>query len=154
MEQENLPAPIGGSSALAEGTPMRRFTFADPDYADDEAGGGSGGLKRILAAVLYYKWLVLAVVLVGMAAGVAASRYVEPEYTSQARLWVAVASREGDLEGPIQSAELLQGGAWLELLGSYAVLDHVVNDQRLYLEYRARDRDVLADLTTDSVFTP
>lgn len=157
MDRDNLPVPLNGQPGVPAETPglvaARRFNFADSDSAEDE-GTGSGGLKRMLGAVLYYKWLVIGVLVVGTAIGVAASRFVEPEYTARARLWVSVATRDSDFEGPIQSAELLQGGAWLELLASDAVLDHVVREQRLYLEYRARDRDVLSTLTVDSEYVP
>lgn len=156
MDRDNLPVPMDGQPApLAEAAAQavpRRFAFADdPDEAD---GSGSDGLKRMIGAVLYYKWLIIGLLVVGTAAGVAASRFVEPAYTARARLWVSVATRESDFEGPIQSAELLQGGAWLELLASDAVLDHVVRERRLYLEYRTGDRDVLSTLTTDSVYQP
>ncbi|HEU5209051.1 MAG TPA: polysaccharide biosynthesis tyrosine autokinase [Longimicrobiales bacterium] len=157
MDRDNLPAPVNGQAAPPAEVPPpgvpRRFDFADADFAEEE-GTGSAGLKRMLGAVLYYRWLVIGLLLVGTAAGIAVSRFVEPEYTARTRLWVSVATRESDFEGPIQSAELLQGGAWLELLASDAVLDHVVREQRLYLEYRTRDRDVLSTLKTDSVYQP
>lgn len=157
MDRDNLPAPLNDQPGLPADAPVpgaaRRFNFADADFAEEE-GGGSDGLKRLLGAILYYKWLVIALVILGTIAGVAASRFVEPEYTARARLWVSVATRQSDFEGPIQSAELLQGGAWLELLSSDAVLDHVVRERRLYLEYRTRDRDVLSTLTTDSTYVP
>lgn len=130
----------------------RRFDFADVDT--EEAGSAGDIVKRLIGAVLYYKWLIIGLVLIGTAVGVAVSRFIEPEYSARARLWVSVATRESDFEGPIQSAELLEGGAWLELLASDAVLNHVVREQRLYLEYRTRDRDVLSTLTTDSVYQP
>lgn len=157
MDRENLPAPTSPDGLPAQGAPVTpataRFAFADGESPEDE-GGGSDVLRRMLAAVLYYKWLIIGIVAVGTVAGVAASRFVEPVYSAQARLWVSVATRDSDFEGPIQSAELLQGGAWLELLSSDAVLDHVVREQRLYLEYRGRDRDVFASLQADSAYVP
>ena len=158
MDRENLPARVNSTEQPVEivsdqPASAQRFAFADSDYPGD-GDAGSDFLRRALAAVVYYKWLILGIVILGTAAGVAASRFIDPQYTARARLWVSVATRDSDFEGPIQSAELLQGGAWLELLSSYAVLDPVVREQRLYLEYRSRDRDVLSAFMADSVYTP
>lgn len=130
----------------------RRFSFEDADVDEGESHGG-GGLKRLLGAVLYYKWLVIAITVVGTALGVMASGYASLAYTAQARLWVAQPDRNTEM-GPIQSSELLEGSGWIELLQSDAVLDYVVRDRRLYLRFRDSDRDVMATFLTDSTFTP
>jgi len=158
MDQGNLPLPSVPSGQQALSTPPAapaagRFAFADADLDHEEGGGG--GFKRMLGAVLYYKWLVLGITAVGLAAGLLLSRHANLSYTAEARLWVAgVPDRNAQMQGPIQSPELLRGRAWVELLGSYAVLDPVVQEHRLYLRFRSRDRDVMAGFHADSGYTP
>lgn len=158
MDQGNLPVPSIPSESQAFAPSQispngGRFSFADGD-PDHEEGGG-GGIKRILGAVLYYKWLVLGLTVAGCVAGVLVSRQAKLSYQAEARLWVAgVPDRNAQMQGPIQSPELLRGRAWLELLGSYAVLDPVVQQHRLHLRFRAHDRDVMAGFHADSGYTP
>ncbi len=85
---------------------------------------------RLLAAVTRYKWLVLALTMLGAGVGVGASRFMPPLYVAQATLWLE--SGGGD-RGPIRSEQLLQASAWVDLLKSYLVLDDVVRQMRLYL---------------------
>lgn len=158
MDQENLPAssvpPEVPAAAPTQPVPSGgRFAFADAEFAEDAQDGGDT-IKRSLGAVVYYKWLVLAITLVGCVGAFLVSRTLDLTYTAEARLWISVTDRISERQGPIQSPELLQGSAWVELLRSYTVLDPVVREHRLYLQYRASDRDVLGGLQTDSVFLP
>ena len=90
--------------------------------------------SRYLAALRRYKWLVLAIVIAGAALGFAATRLITPEYEVQATIWISTTeeSRRDD-RGPIRSQELLNPTAWLELFKSFAVLDPVVREMKLYL---------------------
>ncbi len=152
MEHENLPtAPVPGGPVQF---PHRRGGAAAVDFDDEDASSGGGGIGRLLGAIRYYKWLVIAITVVGTVIGVLVSRWAPVAYTAEARLWVAIQDRSSAMEGPIQSGELLQGTAWLELLGSYAVLDPVVRDQQLYLRVRDRDLDAMQGFEVDSVYTP
>ncbi|MHB1170414.1 MAG: Wzz/FepE/Etk N-terminal domain-containing protein, partial [Longimicrobiales bacterium] len=157
MDQENLPVPSGQPEhELAPVQPLSpggRFAFADTDPGDTTESGAAI-LKRLVGAVLYYKWLVLGITALGCVAAFLVSRTLEMTYTAEARLWISVTDRVSERQGPIQSPELLQGAAWVELIRSYTVLDPVVSEHRLYLRYRASDRDVLGNLSTDSVFMP
>src|SRR4029077_8373463 len=59
---------------------------------------------------------------------------------TQATLWVdvPVIERQGDQgPNPIQSAQLLGPSGWADLLQSHAVLDDVVDELRLYLNWSA-----------------
>ncbi len=102
--------------------------------ADEESGPD---WRRIVSALLRFKWLVLLAVAVGLGGGVAATRKLPPVYSAQANVWVDVLDRRGDggaeARGPIQQRALLDADAWVELLRSYIVLDQVVRDLRLYL---------------------
>src|SRR3989449_11506126 len=72
----------------------------------------------------------------GGAAGVAATRFVRPEYLAQATIWIDETDRRASDRGPIRPGHLLDPEAWVDLLRSYAVLDQVVRDQRLFLAAR------------------
>jgi tyrosine-protein kinase Etk/Wzc len=97
-------------------------------------GGSEGGLdwRRYLAALFRYKWLVMAIVVVGSGLGFAASRVVSPIYEAQANIWVPTAPGE---EAPIQPEQLFTNVGWVELIKtSFVVLDDVVRDLRLYVQ--------------------
>ncbi|MFI5234422.1 MAG: polysaccharide biosynthesis tyrosine autokinase [Gemmatimonadales bacterium] len=95
--------------------------------------------RRLAGAVWRFRWLVLAIVVVGSAAGFLASRVVRPRYVAQATIWI---DSRGGHEGaqsemaPLQPERLLDPEAWTDLLQSYIVLDSVVREQRLYLTFK------------------
>ena len=103
---------------------------------DEEAGPD---WRRISNALWHYKWLVFLLSVLGTAGGVAATRALRPTYIAQATVWIDVPDnrREPDRAGPIRQGGLLASDAWIDLLRSYVVLDHVVREQRLYLELKS-----------------
>ena len=106
--------------------PPRPLAAGEPDW------------HRILGAIRRRRWLVLAVTLLGTAAGiVAAVRFVGPRYLARARLWVGAAEPDPNaLRGttPLPGTDRLLGvEAWVDFVRSDAVLDTVVRDVRLYL---------------------
>lgn len=116
---------------------------------------GPGDLGRFLLAVLRYRWLVLALSVAGVAAGVAAARLVSPEYMAQGTVWVETDERQDPGGGPIRSAGLLESYAWVELLKSYTVLDAVVRGERLYVEAALPgDEGALASLVPGERMVP
>ena len=108
--------------------------LVEPGFADLERGID---WRRVLGAVRRFKWLILSVTLLGVAAGVVASRFAKPEYLARATIWIDQADREANRpdvdRGPIRQGHLLEPEAWVDLLQSYVVLDQVVRDQRLFL---------------------
>jgi len=111
--------------------PSRSALSADVGFAESE-----GGLdwNRVLSAVLRFKWLIVAVTVVGTAAGVAATRFLSAAYVAQATIWIDQPDqRNGPDRGPIRPGQLLQPEAWVDLLKSYVVLDQVVRDQRMFV---------------------
>src|SRR6266545_3432440 len=131
MTNSNLPTPRGtplGAASVGVRPAVAELNFAEPDSGLD--------WRRVLSALLRYKWLVAAVTLVGTAAGIGATRFVDPEYAAQARIWIDVADRRGADRGPapIRPGQLLDPEAWVDLLKSYVVLDQVVRDERLFVE--------------------
>jgi capsular exopolysaccharide synthesis family protein len=102
------------------------FTGAEPE----------GGLdwRRVLSAVLRFKWLIIAVTVAGTAAGVAATRFLSAAYVAQATIWIDQPDQRGLPDrGPIRPGQLLEPEAWVDLLKSYVVLDQVVRDQRMFV---------------------
>jgi polysaccharide biosynthesis transport protein len=108
-----------------------------PDVLDS---GEGFDVRRLGTAILRYKWLVLLIIILGSAAGVVVTRFLSAEYQAQATIWIEVPSGrqaagagQQTLGMPLQPGALLGQQAWLHLLSSFAVLDHVVMEQRLFL---------------------
>lgn len=123
MRLPDLPAPSV--------TPLRTRALPTEDEGPD--------WSRIARALWHFKWVVFLFTVLGTAAGVAAIRALKPVYIAQATVWIDVPDnrREQDRAGPIRPGGLLASDAWIDLLRSYVVLDHVVREQRLYLELKS-----------------
>jgi polysaccharide biosynthesis transport protein len=121
---------------------------------DDDQGTTVQQLQRYTAAVLRFKWVILGLVLVGTVGGVAVGRKAPQTYMAEATLYFSGA--EAVMQGPVptQAGELLRRDAWISLVRSFSVLDAVVRDQKLYLEYDRRDGEVLADFDLDATLVP
>ncbi len=130
MSTSHLPLPPAAAPPVMV-PPSRSALSADVGFAESE-----GGLdwNRVLSAVLRFKWLIVAVTVVGTAAGVAATRFLSAAYVAQATIWIDQPDqRNGPDRGPIRPGQLLQPEAWVDLLKSYVVLDQVVRDQRMFV---------------------
>jgi succinoglycan biosynthesis transport protein ExoP len=130
--------------------PGERFLPVEPSPQGDgvpahEAGYGAGrmdaedepslDLKRYLAALARYKWMILATTIAAGGLGLLLGRWVKPEYETQATIWIEQSGGQSGPEiGPIQQQQLLRSYSWVELLTSYLVLDQAVEDLRLYLD--------------------
>lgn len=88
---------------------------------------------RYIAALRRYKWLMLAIIVIGTALGVVATRFMSPVYEVQATIWISQpeASLRSD-RGPIEGEELVNPTAWIELFKSFAVVDSVVTKMALH----------------------
>ena len=121
------------------------------------ASARSTGLKRHVAALKRYKWLMLPTVIVGAIAGVVATRFVKPQYEAQARIWI---SNEGMSDaatraGPITSEGIVRNSAWIELLRSYRISDAVVMKKGLFVTPKgARDSLAFDGFTLNDRFVP
>ncbi len=142
-ESERLSSLVNAQAAPPVASPVEPAVFSGEEH---EESGSSLNLARYIAAVLRYKWMILGLAVAGTAAGVVASRRIEPTYIAQVTIWVETPERGQLAQGPIQSGQLLQSSAWIDLLRSFAVLDPVVEELRLYLRPRlAADSLILAD---------
>lgn len=115
------PAPAGLEPSMGYG-----------GLQQPEEGPSVGAqIGRVIAAILRYKWLVLAISVLGAAGSVAATRFIKPEYRASGTIYIEANTKTRG--GPIQAAELLEDDSWAQLLRSYAVVDPVVRRTRLFL---------------------
>ena len=132
-----------------------------PDLAPGELGNRVGrdpdaiDWRRYMAAALHRRWWIVAGTALGLAAGVAGARLLPPQYRVQATVWVDGPDRQDPNRGPIRQGQLLQAYAWVDLLRSFAVLDSVVRQQRLYVSAGgAADTLALASFDVADHFRP
>ena len=111
----NLPVPSEGL-----------YPVAPPEEMDDGIQWG-----RYIAALKRYKWLMLLVVVAGTALGVVATRFIAPEYSVSATIWI---EPPPERTGPIREDPLVQSYAWQQLLQTALVLETVVREDKLYLQ--------------------
>jgi capsular exopolysaccharide synthesis family protein len=115
-------------------------------------------LARYKAALGRYKWVMLPIVLLGTVAGVIATRFIQPDYEAQARVWISAGDDANNAEtkqGPIRADEIVHNAAWIELLKSYRISDSVAVKLGLFATpNKARDSVVLHGLQLGSRFRP
>jgi capsular exopolysaccharide synthesis family protein len=112
---------------------------------------------RYLAALRRYRWMMAAVIVLGTALGVAFTRMMSPEYEVHATIWISAETPQDDEErsGPIRAKELLHEASWPELLTSFAILEKVARQTRLYLApASSRDAGVFASFAAAERFRP
>jgi capsular exopolysaccharide synthesis family protein len=131
MSNDLVPADAGplGETALQ---PWNESRGVGPSL-------GKSPIERPLAAIRRYKWLMLAVVVLTAGAGVAATKFVAPQYEVRASIMLTTDS-PADRSGPIRSPGLLPADDWGQLLKSFTISDAVVRKLTLYL-YPARLED-------------
>lgn len=123
--------PTYSPTGVTPSTDARVGSWTPP--AGPPPHGTATVVRRLLAIARRYKWIMLAIVAVGTALGVAATRLLTPSYVVHATVWI---SNEADVEqtrGPIRASELLSTSAFVELLRSFAIVDPVVEKLALYL---------------------
>src|SRR5207247_6021079 len=111
--------------------------------------------RRIAQVVTRFKWLVLGSTSAGGAAGFAATKVMKPIYATQVTVFIDQPDPRGnDRGGPIRSGQVLDPQSWIDLLRSYAVLDRVARDQRLYLQVPKGPDPALRTLNVADQFRP
>jgi hypothetical protein len=149
-DKQNLPASYDPRLPGLRGAETQPAVDFQPPL-DEGDGTGGAQLQRYVAAVLRFKWPILALVIVGTAAGILLGRNTPRTYMAEVTFYFS--GSDAAMQGPTHAATLLQRDAWVSLVRSFSVLDPVVRDQKLYLEHDRRDAEVLAgfDVETDFV---
>jgi capsular exopolysaccharide synthesis family protein len=147
---------IRNQLAPTNGALLQRASPQTPVPSEQESGPD---WRRVGSALLRFKWLIVLMVALGLAAGFGSMRMLHPVYRAQANVWIDVPDRRGtsstDARGPIRQSALLEADDWVELLRSYVVLDQVVRDLRLYLSVdRAADRPSFSGFDVTDDFRP
>ena len=91
-----------------------------------------GALRRYVAALRRYAWLIVLFGLMGAGTGYVASTFITPEYEVQATILLSGGGSAAG-RGPIQAEEFLATAGFRDLLRSYQVADPVVSELRLFL---------------------
>lgn len=130
-----------------------------PDRYGADPSASAAGLdwERYLSAIRRYRWAIVLFTLLGSAAGVAVAHWMPARYLGQATLWIEWrdGGAAGGDEGPIRSADLLRSYDWVELLRSFAVLEHAARENRLFLEPgSSSDTAALRDFQVAVDYTP
>jgi succinoglycan biosynthesis transport protein ExoP len=131
----NHPAPLSssildqpdGSGELANWAPSG-------DSAAPEAGPK---LQRYVSALNRFKWLIIALTIVGGVGGYLATGFIDPQYQVEATISLGL-DGSSNLKG--QDEGLMDRDSWQDLLKTYAVADPVVTRLSLYLSPK-KDRD-------------
>ena len=137
-----MPAPYGSG-------------YGGSAPSTEEPSAPAFSIGRLLAAFNRYKWLMLGIVMLGTVGGVVASRLVKPKYSVRATIWVSSETPLEEGGGPIRSRELLNSGAWTELLKSPRIVDAVVMKHSLFVTPKdAPDSVALRRFTIADRFAP
>ena len=88
-------------------------------------------LRRSVAAVRRYKWLIFAIALFSVGIAFAIRGRLSAVYEAEGKIWI---SQNGQMQrGPVRGEALLPSNSWGDLLESYAVLGKVVRELHLYV---------------------
>jgi capsular exopolysaccharide synthesis family protein len=107
------------------------------------AGPTTGIVQRTLAAIYRFKWMILAILVLGVGAAYAAIQFQSPIYETRSRVWFGAAMAGSGANGPIRQGMLLDNAGWQSLLRSSTVLDSVIFNRNLFIEL-ANAEDSLA----------
>src|SRR5689334_12243785 len=94
-----IPEPMSAGAA----THLPPLALVQPQFSEPQGGVD---WRRVLTAVVRFKWLILSVTLLGGLGGVAATRVLRPEYLAQATIWIDQTDRRGpDPRGPLRPSQ-------------------------------------------------
>jgi polysaccharide biosynthesis transport protein len=149
------PLPPGSDPSLpvpADAYAMQQYapTYSAAPAAEESKGGLN--LARFGAALGRYKWLVGVLAIVGVGAGLAATRFLDPEYEVNATVFTENPGPSNNSRNPVSPGPLAQNAGWRDLIRSFAIIDPVVQELALYLRpAKATDSLLFANFTIDPV---
>ena len=125
-EQRNVPALID--------TAQRPAVAAEYYYPTAGVEAPGTDWQRVLRLLWGRKWWIVLAFLVGTGGGIAAGRFgTKRVYEASMTIWLESQKQDDRRRGPIRAEEVFQGEGWKDVLRSFAVLEPVVIDQRVYL---------------------
>lgn len=149
------------SSSMVPASQQEPSALSNYTGADGSAFGGGGheqlkALRRLIASLRRFRWVILTLTLAGLGGGILATRFIDPVYEVSASVWIETPGAGGrGASGPIQGEQLLTSRAWVELLRQYIVLDPVVIERRLYLpQASGPDSTIFAGFDIANQFVP
>jgi polysaccharide biosynthesis transport protein len=136
MKNSIVPAgPFRDAAPVPAGmTDIAPLDLTPQPLPEEDEGGGGAKLRRYWAAIKRFRWLIIILAALGTAAGVVATRYIDPVFEARGALWIADVGTGGNNNGAYRPPELLPNGSWVQLIRSFAVVDRVVADQRLWVK--------------------
>ena len=150
----NSVVPSPGGAFQSPGLDFNAQDWGGQQAPPDRGGAGMQQLvARTMAAIKRYRWLILAIFVVGSATGVALTRFVKPKYAVDATIWIA---ENASRAGPVQAPGLIQSdNGWSDLVRSFIILDPVVSQLALYVTPKnERDSLVFRALMPTDTLTP
>jgi len=157
MSDRMLPNPDRpDDGAVPAPVPWQERTPGGYQASWEEPEDESFDWRRYLAAVLRNKWLIVLGTLVGLGAGFLAYQSTEPTYSVESTVWIESANdRSAGDAAPIRPSQLLSSSGWVDLMRSFAVLDPVVEELRLYVRPHDRThRELFAAFTVREDLRP
>jgi tyrosine-protein kinase Etk/Wzc len=157
MSGNQLPPGDSNHAALqpAGAAPSALAPATDIDYSMLQPPVPEGGgipWRRYVLALRRYKWLILLVIAAGTGLGVLATRFLKPEYSVQATIWIESPQQRG---GPVRAEGVVEGANWVELLTTFTVLDSVVAKEKLFLNFaNAKDSTLFSNFRLMERFRP
>ncbi|HYW49721.1 MAG TPA: hypothetical protein VE861_03895, partial [Gemmatimonadaceae bacterium] len=124
------PAPAPAALPAIPQAPMEQWGAPPPPPASQ-----APAYQRYLAAIARFKWLVIAMVLLGLLGGYIATRYIKPEYDVQGKITLRDPSAE-----IIGNSRQRSNESYLQVFRAYTITDSVAKKLRLYLDAK-RDAD-------------
>ena len=136
MKNSIVPAtPFRDAAPAIPGTTdIAPLDLTPQPSAEDESAAGGAKLRRYWAAIKRFRWLIIVLVALGTAAGVVATRFIDPVFEARGALWIADVSTGMGQSGAYRPPELLPNGSWVQLIRSFAVVDEVVARERLWVK--------------------
>ena len=119
--------------------PRRAYEVQAEEYYPLDPMSGMGGgegldVRRLMESLWRWKWLIAGCTVLGIAGGLVAAQFVEPEYEVDATVWL---EQDQQGRGPLRAEDPLAGEGWSSVFRSTAVVLPVVRDMQLYLRPRS-----------------
>ena len=147
--------PLSPSPSAAITTPASAPAPLESWGRPPQPPQGGSQMQRLASVMRRFKWLIVALTLIGTAVGVVATRFVDPVYAASAKLWITSETPMNEEADPNRAPELVKAAAWVPLLRSGAVTDEVVRQLGLFVTpENLADTAIVRSIRLDTLFRP